>query len=134
MSPSCGTASASGRYDRVERHELDIRGAHAREIRPLEIHDARVLAQRAKQLAVPGVDGVDALRAVAEQRAREAAGRCAGVERHPALHLHGECGERGFELRLAAQGLLARCETCELLGKRSAAPRLTRHGGRPTPT
>lgn len=69
----------------VDRDELDeIRDELARqraEVGRLEVCDARILAQRAEQLAVAGVDRVDAARAVLEQNAREAASGGADVDR-----------------------------------------------------
>ena len=66
-----------------------------------------MLAERAEQLPVAGVDGVDTGRAGAQQHPREASGRGAEVERDPAVDLHRERLERSGELRLASQGLLA---------------------------
>jgi hypothetical protein len=50
-----------------------------------------------------GVDGEDASRPVAPERAREAARRGAQVERRAAGERHVEQRQRGVQLRLAAQ-------------------------------
>ena len=49
-------------------------------VRPLADDDARILAQFPGELAVPNIDGVDALGPARQQHVGKSAGRCANVE------------------------------------------------------
>lgn len=73
------------------------------DVRRLQVDDSRVLAQRAAELAVADVDGVDPARAGLEEDAREAARCCAEVERNPAADDHGEHLERRAQLCFPAK-------------------------------
>ena len=73
------------------------------EVRTLEVHDAGILTKRAAQLAVPGIDGVDAGRAAFEEHGGEAARRGAEVDRDPRADVDGEAFERRLELGAPAQ-------------------------------
>jgi hypothetical protein len=64
----------------------------------LQVHHAAVGAQRAEQLPVPGVDGVDPPGPGGQQGVGEPAGRRADVERHPAGDRDGEPPQGGGEL------------------------------------
>jgi hypothetical protein len=64
---------------------------------------ARVLPQRAQELAVAGVDGVDARGARLEQRAGEPARSRSDVEGDASCHGNAHRHERVAELGLAAQ-------------------------------
>jgi hypothetical protein len=101
----------NGRCERevgdVDRHDLDglrdERAIESAQIRRLQVDDACVLPQRAEQLAVPCVDGVDAPDAGGEQHAGEPARGGAHVERDAPHDLDVERGERRLELRLAPE-------------------------------
>jgi hypothetical protein len=91
----------------VHRHDLDEVGHHVRpedaEIRALQRDDARILAQRAQQLAVPCIDGIDARGPGLEQHAGEPARRSAHVEGDAAGDGYRHRAQRVAQLRLAAQ-------------------------------
>jgi len=70
---------------------------------PLEIDDARILTERAEELAVPGVDGVDAPHAGGEEGTREATRSGAEIESDATADTNVETRERGAQLGLAAQ-------------------------------
>lgn len=98
-----------GQARQVERDDVDRVGnrldVQLGEVDALEVDDARLLAQRAEQLPVPGVDRVHAPRPGLQQDAGEAARRGPDVERDSAGDGDVEGVERGLELRLAAKGL-----------------------------
>ena len=70
---------------------------------PLEIDDARILTERAEELAVPGVDDVDSAHTGGEQGAREAARSGAEIESHATSDANVESRECRAQLCLAAQ-------------------------------
>src|SRR5437868_3231589 len=83
---------ADAGQDEAERDERDVdhgevarlgdeRRVHGAGVLALEDDDARILADRPRELAVADIDGVDPRGAAAEQDVREAAGRGADVER-----------------------------------------------------
>src|SRR5439155_10684734 len=74
-----------------------LRGSSARD------DDTRILPERAQQLSVARIDGVDEPRAGVEQDAGEAAGRGSDVDRDAPGNADPERGQRRAELRLAAQ-------------------------------
>jgi hypothetical protein len=99
-----------GQVRQVERDDLDRVGnglaAQLGEIDALEVDHARVPAQRAEQLPVPGVDRVHAPRPGLQQHAGEAACRGPDVECDSAGHGDVEGSEGGLQLRLAAERLI----------------------------
>ena len=98
-----------GQVRQVQRDDLDrIRDdldVQLGEIDALEVDHARVLAKRAEQLPVPGVDRVHPPRACLQQHPGEAPCRCSDIQGGSAGHDEVEGSERGLELRLAAEGL-----------------------------
>ncbi len=84
--------------DEVERlrHHVD---REVCDVRPLQHDDALVLPERASQLPVSDVDGVDAGDADLQQRRREAAGRRADIERDRSARVDVEPIQREQELR-----------------------------------
>jgi hypothetical protein len=91
----------------VDRHDVDrVRHELARElaeVRPLEVDDPLVEAQRAEQLPVPRIDGIDTLRARVEQHTREPARGGADVEGYAPIDVQRERSESCAQLRFATQ-------------------------------
>jgi hypothetical protein len=98
-----------GQVRQVERDDLDrVRNdldVQLGEIDALEVDHARVLAQLAEQLPVPGVNRVHAPRPGVQQHAGEAP--CCGpdIECDSVGHGDVEGSERGLQLGLAAERL-----------------------------
>lgn len=75
---SCGAATARARVREIDgndpdsvRHEFP---AQLAEVHPLQVDYPWVESERAEELSVAGIDGVDLAGASSEERQREAAG------------------------------------------------------------
>ena len=104
---SWATAALSERYETSTVTTSTGSGISTRstvgDVGRLQVDHPRILAQRTQQLAVAGVDRVDAPCPGLEQDPGEAARRGADVQRHPAGDGDIEGVERGAQLGLPAQ-------------------------------
>ena len=78
-------------------------GGQMARIGAFQHHDARIVAQLPRQLAVADIDGIDLRGAVGQQHVGEAAGRGADIDRDRALGIEREMRERVRELQPAAR-------------------------------
>ncbi len=111
-----GVAAQSGNYGRQYQRCGDERHIHCKErnsrrqiagreqarICTLHERDARVVAEGLGNLAVAGVDGQYAVRAVLQQAIGEATGGRADVQAKSAAYLDGPVGQGRFQLEAAA--------------------------------
>ena len=91
--------------DDVDRLRDELR-SKVRDIRSLQVDDARILSQRPEQLAEADVDRVDTPRTLVQEHLREPAGCGAEIERDRVAERRRERLDRRPELHLAAQRLL----------------------------